>query len=270
MPDVEVGGLRIAYAQAGTGRPLVLLHGGMDDSRSWRRQLEGLSDRFSIYAWDAPGCGHSSDPPARWRMPQYADCAAGWLAAAGVRRPHVLGLSWGSSIALELYRRHPQLPESLILASAYAGWAGSLPAEEVEARLAGVLSEAHLTREQLREKGRWAGVFGPSAPPEVVAELAAIAADNGGVDHPAAYEAMVRSMAEADLRDVLPTIRVPTLLLYGELDERSPLTVARAMHEAIPGSRLVVLPGLGHATFAEAPEAFNAAVADWIESGGQA
>lgn len=266
MPEVEVDGLRIAYAQAGAGPPLVLLHGGLDDSRSWRRQLEGLAPICTVYAWDAPGCGRSSDPPATWRLPEYADCVAGWLAAAGVVRPHVLGLSWGSSIAIELYRRHPGVPASLVLASAYAGWAGSLPPEEVEARLAAVLAGGALTRQQLREEGRWAGVFGPSAPPEVVAELGAIAADNGGVDHPAAYEAMVRSMAEADLRDVLPTIRVPTLLLYGELDERSPLSLARALHAAIPGSSLHVIPGAGHMTCAEAPDRFDAAVAEWIGS----
>lgn len=266
MPEVHVDGMRIAYAQAGSGPPLVLLHGGLDDSRSWRRQLEALSGRLTVYAWDAPGCGRSSDPPAWWRLPQYADCVVGWLAAAGVVRPHVLGLSWGSSIALELYRRHPDVPASLILASAYAGWAGSLPAEEVEARLAAVLADRDLTREQLLEQGRWGGVFGPGASPEVVAELTAIAAENGGADHPAAYEAMVRSMAEADLRDVLPTVAVPTLLLYGELDARSPVGVAHALHQAIPGSQLHVIAGAGHMTCAEAPDEFNAGVARWVLS----
>lgn len=58
-------------------------------------------------------------------MADYADCLAGWLEVVGVEQPHVLGLSWGSSVALELYRRHLQVPASLILASAYAGWAGS-------------------------------------------------------------------------------------------------------------------------------------------------
>ena len=66
-------------------------------------------------------------------MPEYADCLAAWLQVVGAEQPHVLGLSWGSSVALELYRRHPEAPASLILASAYAGWAGSLPPEEVDA-----------------------------------------------------------------------------------------------------------------------------------------
>ena len=144
MRELQFGDLRIAYTRAGDGPPLVLLHGGMEDGRSWRRQVDGLADEFTVLAWDAPGCGRSSDVPESWRMPEYADALAAWLRAAGIERPHVLGLSWGSSLALELYRRHPQVPASLILASAYAGWAGSLSSEETAARLEGVLAAADL------------------------------------------------------------------------------------------------------------------------------
>ena len=77
---------------------------------------------------------------------------------------------------------------------------------------------------------------------------------------------MLRAMAEADLRDVLPRIDVPTLLLYGELDVRSPLHVAEALHASIPGSQLVVLAGVGHAANAEKPEEFNAAVRTFLEA----
>src|SRR6266511_3739056 len=135
MDHVEVGGLWVTYRQAGQGPPLVLLHGGLGDSREWRRQLEGLADDFTVTAWDAPGCGGSSDPPETFRLPDYADCLAGFIQALDLGRPHVGGLSWGGGLALELYRRHPQVPRSLVLASAYAGWAGSLPPEVVAERV---------------------------------------------------------------------------------------------------------------------------------------
>ena len=77
---------------------------------------------------------------------------------------------------------------------------------------------------------------------------------------------MLHAIAEANLRDVLPTIDVPTLLLYGELDQRSPLHVAEAMQAAIPTSQLVVMPGVGHMSNLEAPERFNAAVAHFLSS----
>ncbi len=74
-----------------------------------RWQTEGLADDVSVVAWDAPGCGSSTDPPESWRLPEYADCLAEWLTVAGIDRPHVLGVSWGGSLALELYRRHPRV-----------------------------------------------------------------------------------------------------------------------------------------------------------------
>lgn len=111
------------------------MHGAWSDARTWRHQLEGLADAFDVIAWDAPGFGRSGDPPATWRMPDYADCVAAFIAALGVERPHVLGLSFGGSLVLELYRRHPGVPRSLVLAGAYAGWAGSLPPDVVRARV---------------------------------------------------------------------------------------------------------------------------------------
>ena len=70
-------------------------------------------------------------------------------------------------------------------------------------------------------------------------------------------------MAHCDQRDLLPLIDVPTLLLWGELDARSPLYVARQFHDAIPGARLAVIPAAGHVINMEQPERFNAEVRDF-------
>lgn len=82
---------------------------------------------------------------------------------------------------------------------------------------------------------------------------------------PRANEAMLLAMAEADLRGVLPRVNVPTLLLYGERDLRSPVDVGRALHKAIPGSSLVVLPGVGHLSNVEAADHFNREVRSFLE-----
>ncbi len=262
MDYVEVEGLSIAYRRAGVGPPLVLLHGGPSDSREWRHQLEGLSDDFMVVAWDMPGCGRSADPPEWLRTRDYADCLAGFIATLGLERPHVLGLSFGSGLALELYRWHPTIPRTLILASAYAGWAGSLPKEVVEQRKKQVLRLTELPPDQFARE------FIPtllteSAPPELVAEMTEILCGF----HPAGQQALIRAgFAEHDLRDVLPRIRVPTLLLYGDRDVRSPLNVAEEMHARIPGSRLVVMAGVGHASDMEAPERFNTEVRSFLKS----
>jgi pimeloyl-ACP methyl ester carboxylesterase len=84
--------------------------------------------------------------------------------------------------------------------------------------------------------------------------------------HPAGLRAMARSLAEADLRDVLPDITVPTLLLYGDADQRSSLAVAEELHRGIPASRLVVMAGVGHMSSIEAPVRFNSEVRSFLRS----
>jgi pimeloyl-ACP methyl ester carboxylesterase len=114
----------------------VLLHGYVGDGpTTWRRQIEELCDEFLVVAWNAPGVAGSSDPPESFGLAGYADCLAGFVEQLGLENPHVAGLSFGGVLALALYRRHPNIPTTLILASAYAGWTGSLPADVAAQRL---------------------------------------------------------------------------------------------------------------------------------------
>lgn len=265
MNQIEVAGLRIAYERAGQGPPLVLLNGGVGDGPgTWRHQIDALSDEFTVVAWDAPGSGRSSDPPESFRLAQFADCLAGFVAALGLGRPHVAGLSFGAGLALELYRRHPAIPRSLVLAGAYAGWAGSLPPDVVEQRLQLALKLAELAPDEL-VRALLPTMVSESAPAEVLDQLAATMSEF----HPVGFRVMARAFAEADVRDVLPRIQVPTLLLYGDRDVRAPLPVGEALHAAIPGSRLVVIPGVGHVSNIEAPERFNAELRDFLHGHGQ-
>jgi pimeloyl-ACP methyl ester carboxylesterase len=259
MDTVEVGGLRVAYERAGAGPPLVLLHGYVGDGpTTWRPQLDGLSDEFTVVAWDAPGAGGSADPPESFGMAGYADCLAGFVDRLGLERPHLAGLSFGGALALAFARRHPAVPGTLVLASAYAGWGGSLPPEVAAQRLEQAMVLAELS------------------PEEFVATLLptmfSAATPSGTVDafrasmlafHPPGFRAMARASAE-DLRDALAHVGVPTLLVYGDQDVRAPLPVAQAIQAAVPGSTLVVLPGAGHLCNIEAPEAFNRTVRSFL------
>ena len=256
---INVGELTIAFQRSGDGPALILLHGGLSDHREWRRQVDALSDEFPVVAWDAPGCGGSSDPPESFRMPDFADCLAGFVEALELGRPHLLGLSWGSTLALELYRRHSSIPRTLILTAAYAGWAGSLPAPVVAERLRTSLRDLELPPEAFVRT--WLPtLFTDRATDEMIDELVEIMTGF----HPIGVRAMLHALAEADLREVLPRIEVPTLLLYGEEDQRSPMTVAREMHARIPGSTLVSIPEVGHQSNIEAADLFNAEVRHFL------
>ncbi len=184
-----------------------------------------------------------------------------FIEALELTRPHLLGHSFGAGLALELYRRRPHIPRSLVLAGAYAGWAGSLRAEEVEQRLRLALETAELLPDRFLPQSI-PGLFSDLTPPDRAEELATIMAEA----RPVGTRVMAHALAEADLRDVLPKIQVPTLLLCGEADRRSPLRVAHALHAAIPTSRMIVLPGLGHESYLESPQQFNAEVRAFLQT----
>jgi pimeloyl-ACP methyl ester carboxylesterase len=256
---VEVDGRVIAYERVGDGPPLVLLHGYVGDGpTTWRPQIEALSDEFTVVAWDAPGAGGSSDPPEGFGIAGYADCLAGFIDALGLEAPHVAGLSFGGALAIEFAHRHPSIPTTLILASAYAGWAGSLPSDVAKQRLQQALVLADLSPNQ------FAGtllptMFSNQTPDESVDAFGAAMR----AFHPVGFRAMARASAE-NLREVLPLITVPTLLVYGDADVRAPLAVAEGLRAAIADSTLVVLSGVGHVCNIEAPDEFNAALRTFL------
>ena len=121
MDVVRVDGLDVAYRQAGSGPPLVFVHGAASDGRVWAPQLAGLADAFTVVAWDEPGAGGSSDVPPDFGLGDYALSLAELIEGLGLGPAHVAGLSWGGTVALELYRLRPDLVATLVLIDTYAG-----------------------------------------------------------------------------------------------------------------------------------------------------
>lgn len=214
-----------------------------------------------MIAWDAPGAGQSVDPPETFGISNWADCLAGFLTAVGVQRAHIVGLSWGGLLAQEFYQRHPERARTLVLADTYAGWKGSLREPIPEQRLAACLRDASLPPAEFVPR-YLPGMFSESPSQEVRDELADIMADF----HPLGFRLMATALAQADTRDVLPTIRVPTPLIWGDADARSPMPVAEQLRAAIPGAQLALISGAGHVSNLEGSAQFNALVRDFCLS----
>ena len=260
MPRCRAGGVEIAYARSGDGPPLVFVHGAASDGRLWEPQLEALADEFTVIAWDEPGAGQSSDLPDGFGLADYAGSLAALIEDAARGPVHLAGLSWGGTVVLELYRQRPDLVASLILIDTYAGWKGSLPAEEVRARVA-------LARDMLDAPGAefdptLPGLFAGDPPQRYLPLLEAMAE----AVRPESLEQQLSLMAETDQRDLLPSVMAPTLLIWGELDVRSPLSVAHQFERELPNARLVVIPGCGHVSNLEAPEEVNQAVREFCRA----
>lgn len=260
MAIVRANGVEIAYERVGDGPLLVFVHGAMEDGRVWQPQLVALADEFAVVGWDEPGAGRSSDVPANFGLTDYAYCLAALIDELALGPAHVAGLSWAGTVVQELYRHHPQLVATLILIDTYAGWKGSLSEEEVRARVAAV--RQMLAAPPGEFDATLPGLFAGDPPARFLPLLEVMAGDV----RRQSMQTVLRVMAAADQRDLLSRIAVPTLLIWGESDARSPLSVARQFERAIDGAKLVVLPGAGHMSNLEQPEQFNTAVREFCRA----
>jgi pimeloyl-ACP methyl ester carboxylesterase len=261
LTRAEVNGHSVAYRDAGEGPPLVLLHGFLCDSRCWRPQLVDLLDSFRVLAWDAPGAGSSSDPPDPFTTTDWAQCLAGFLDVLGIERAQVLGLSWGGILAQEFYRLYPDRVLTLILCDTYAGWKGSLPRSACNKRLERCFLESSLPPKEF--VARWVPeFFTDAASHDLKEEMSAVVSEF----HPLGFRLMAKSSADTDTSDLLPNIGVPTLLVWGADDQRSPMNIAEQFRDAIPNAELAIITSAGHVSNMEQPGEFNAQVRRFCQS----
>jgi 3-oxoadipate enol-lactonase len=188
-------------------------------------------------------------------MARFASDTAAVIQAVGRGPAHVCGLSMGGIVALHLWRDHPQVVRSLILADTWA-WHPTAAAGQ-DARLAAIDAGdmASLAR------ARMPAVYGPGAAPLLI---------QVGVERFASLDKSVYRAASAelwgvDMRGVAGSVTVPTLVLVGEHDTIAPPHLSRELAGLIPGAQLVVIPDAGHLPNEENPVAFNQAVSAFLE-----
>lgn len=248
----------IAIDIAGSGPLLVFLHGIGGNRHNWSDQLETFADRFTAVAWDARGYGDSDDEPARV-FTDFADDLASVVTRLGAPA-HIVGLSMGGRIALDCWRRYPQLVASLTLADTSAG-APPDPAR-IEAFLA-LRSAPLLAGETPAEIAP--GIVDSIAGPEITkAARDRLLASHAALRAPSYLSTLAAVTRFADFPP-LAGITVPTLVIAGEHDPIATPAHATAMAAAIPGARLHIIPGAGHVSNIEAPAAFNAALGRFLD-----
>jgi pimeloyl-ACP methyl ester carboxylesterase len=234
---VRVGELDIWREQVGEG-PEVLMIGGLGDTvESWQLQLDGLSDRYRLTAFDNRGAGRTALPDAPLSGATMADDAAALLRALETPRAHVAGFSMGSAIAQELALRHPELVRSLVLVSTYARpdalWRSQL-------NFWRWLPEAAPSERAFFE-GFFTWVYTPRAHADgsvdQIVEEALAFPHQQSVE---AFQAQVDVCVTHDTADRLLQIAPATLVLSGELDIIMPPRVGRSVAAVIPNARFGV------------------------------
>jgi pimeloyl-ACP methyl ester carboxylesterase len=253
------GGLEVAYDDAGSGAPMLFIHGWPHNRKLWAAQLSGLPMQARCLAPDLRGFGDSSATPPS-SIDGYADDLAAFLAALGIDRAVVCGLSMGGYIALAMLRRHRALLRGLILVSTRAT-ADTIEAREKRARLIQFVEDRGveaLAANQLR--GMVAEATYASRPDilEALHQLMAGASAAGVI---AAQRAM---MERADSTDLLGEIDFPTMVVSGAEDSITPPAEMSALAAGIPHCRLEVIKGGGHVCPYERPAAFNHVTAEFL------
>ncbi|MBJ7608364.1 MAG: alpha/beta fold hydrolase [Candidatus Dormibacteraeota bacterium] len=233
-----------ALIDIGSGPPVVLLHGW----GATKELMAPIADRLSghrVIVPDLPGFGATGAPPAAWGIDEYAGWVITLLDRLGVDRTHLVGHSNGGRIAIALAAARPERVDRLVLTDS-----------------AGIRPHHGLTHHwrvrtfkmlQAAARARW-------LPSGLRAAAARRAGRRGSADYRAAAGSLRGSMVRlvnADLRPHLSRLRVPTLLIWGDRDQETPVADARTMERLIPDSGLVLFEGSGHFAYAEQPDRFS-------------
>jgi pimeloyl-ACP methyl ester carboxylesterase len=271
--EIDLHGHQVVYRVAGSGPPVVLIHGMVNSSRHWREVALRLAERHTVIAPDLVGHGDSATPRGDYSLGAHASVIRDLLAALGIGRATLVGHSLGGGVAMVFFWQFPHRVERLGLVS--SGGLGpevspllrsiALPGASALISLAGadrVTGALDRAGAALRERGSGLGV-----------QLQAIARALRPLGGPGAREAFVHTLrAVIDARgqrvsaaDRLYLLEaVPTLIAWGERDRTIPIEHGRQAHELIPGSRFVSLPRAAHFPHLEDPEGLSEALLDFI------
>ncbi len=254
---------QMAHSVAGSGRPLLLIHGYPLNRQLWRAQAEALQELCTVITPDLRGHGESEAIPGPYTVDMLADDCANLLDHLQIRQPVILGgVSMGGYVAMAFCRRHPERLAGLLLIGTRAGADTPAARENREKAIrlaheagAGAIADSMLPK-----------MFAPltyTQRPELVAPLREMMA---GTSVEGIVGALAAMKERPDSTSTLAEFSKPALVLHGAYDQLIPPQDAQAMHAVLPRSQFMLLPAAGHLPHLEQPEAFNTVLRQFIQS----
>ena len=247
---VRIGAQQVRYvrrraAETAPGDlPIVVLHGWGAHIESVGPILAALEGASDLIALDLPGFGESDPPDQAWDVDSYARFMIRFLDELGVPRAHLVGHSHGGRVSIALAADEPERVGRLLLVDS----AGLRPKRGWRYR----------RRVAVAKLGRLAAAIGGQPGRRLQERMRARVASRDYLEASEAMRGTFRAVIAADLSDRLPRIGAPTLLVWGDQDDDTPLWMGQRMEELIPDAGLVVLEGAGHYSYADAPGQFRA------------
>lgn len=260
---ISANGISINYLVEGEGPWLTMSHSLACNLHMWDEEAKRLSQRYKVLRYDTRGHGASGAPAGAYTLELLADDLHGLLQALGVRSTHFVGLSMGGMIGQTYALKYPGMFTSLALCdttSRYPAGAAGVWTERirtVETQGMEPLVESTLAR--------WFTEPFRKARPDVVQKVAAMIRSTPAPG----YIGCSHAIPKIDLTARLKEIRCPSLVIVGKDDPGTPVAMAEEIHQALPGSQLLVIPSAAHLSNLEQPDAFNRALADFINKAGK-
>ena len=259
-PAPSSGFVRVAepviyYEAAGSGAPVVLIHGGQMDRRMWDPQFEAWSKKYRVVRYDVRGYGRSATPTLPYSD---VDDLLAVLDSLGIAKAHLVGLSLGGRIAIDFTLVHPDRVASLVaVAAGMSGFefsAGTWPQQLHAAQESGGEAAAELW---LKDPYMVPAMEHPDLAPRI----RQLVLDNGRewLSNPLLAKRLTPPAAKR-----LAEIRVPTLVVIGDRDVPDMQKVADQLATEVKGARKVVVPGAGHIVNLEKPAEFDRAVLGFL------
>lgn len=250
----EIKGLKTEYQISGEGNiPVLLLHGWGASFDTYRGVMAALGDRCRLYAVNFPGCGQSEVMPDPWDLDDYCDFVLEFCKKMSLDNPILIGHSHGGRVTMKLCADGKLNPPKIVLLDA----AGLIPKKSFKQKMRArnfkaikkVLSLPVIKNysEGLLNKAR---------------------AHYGSADYNAAPPVLRQTLVKlvnVDIRDILPNIKCPSLLIWGENDTATPLADAKVIEQLIPDAGLCVIKGTGHFSFCEKPYEAHAILRSFIK-----
>jgi pimeloyl-ACP methyl ester carboxylesterase len=265
----------VIYRIAGSGPPVVLIHGMVNSSRHWEEVALQLADSYTVVAPDLIGHGDSATPRGDYSLGAHAAVIRDLIASIGIDRATLVGHSLGGGVAMVFFYQFPQRTERLVLVSsgglgpevspllrsAALPGASALLSAVAHPRLVDRIADAG---DRMRERGSPKGVY-----------LQAIARAMRPLERPGAREAFLQTLRavidakgqRVSARDRLYLLdAMPTMIVWGERDNTIPLEHGLFAHRAVPGSRFETLPRAAHFPHLEDPDGLAAVLRDFLDT----
>ncbi len=236
---IKLQGVNLHYRQSGDGEPVILMHGWGADLNSLSLFERVGSEHNTVYNLDMPGFGKSEEPSGPWGVEEYTLMLEDFVHTLGIENPIILGHSFGGRIAILFASRNTV--NRLVLVDA----AGIKPRRNIKYYFkvySYKLAKAIYPTLMGRDKAR--------------ATIEKMRSRRGSYDYNNSSSMMRKVMVKvvnSDLRHVMPSIKAPTLLIWGENDTATPIRDAHIMKKLIPDAGLVSFPGAGHFSFIDNP-----------------